>query len=200
MAERFPLPVAWHCGLITYYLAADRADEARRELDRLSAGGFAQIPDDHNWLSSMVMLGNAAAELDDRPKSGLVYDALAPYATRVVTVGISGPCIGVVEQTLGTLARCLDRCDDALAHFERAVASQERLGLAVSAALGRLGQAETLLQRARPGDRKRARTLIDTADAYARPRDLGLLQQRADRLRARLESDDRKASARDHMN
>jgi tetratricopeptide (TPR) repeat protein len=186
LAERFPLPVAWHCGLVANYAYVGRLDDAKRELDRLAAGGFNTLPDDHNWIGSMALLALAVTRLQDTEKAERLYAALEPYAARVVMVGIAGPSTGTVEQVLGQLAGCLGRHDVAIAHIERAIPVEDALGLRISAAWARLALAEVLLSRGAEGDAELAAERVREADAFIRSRSLGMLQAWADRLAQQL--------------
>jgi hypothetical protein len=88
----------------------------------------------------------------------------------VFGVGANG--YGSAERYLGLLAHALGRPGDAVAHLERALASNERAGLRPFAAWSRLDLGRALEARDAPGDRQRAAALL--ADARREARELGL--------------------------
>jgi hypothetical protein len=86
------------------------------------------------------------------PATRSLYEALLPYAGKLVVWGGANMITGPVDDYLGRLAAHLGRPADAAAHFDQAVALEERLG-----ALPWL--AATLTARGRPGDRSRAQDI-----------------------------------------
>jgi hypothetical protein len=130
-AERYPLPVAWQCGLVSTYANAGRFDDARRELERLSANEFAAVPDDHNWIYSHMMLGGACFKLREKKHAVVLAKKLAPFSGRMAVVGIGGPCGGVVDGTLAELAHTLGERERA----EKLYATARELNLRLGARL-----------------------------------------------------------------
>jgi len=103
---------------------------ARSELEALAAGGIARWPRAHHWLAQLSWLGRAAATIGDRQRAAEVYDLLSPYADRTVMVGPSFFCQGSVARGLGVIAGALERWDEAMAHFDTALAVDRRMGAA----------------------------------------------------------------------
>lgn len=185
-AEKFPLPVAWHCGLTAAYAADGRADDARRELDRLAVGSFACIPDDHNWLVSHALLANTCCTLDDARYADVLYERLAPFAERTVLVGLHGFCAGPMERPLGELALARGDLDRAEAHLTLAIERAKALGMPIWVAWCRLHCTDVLLRRGASDDQANALEQLESALSFARERGLAFLIARGERLREQL--------------
>jgi DNA-binding winged helix-turn-helix (wHTH) protein/tetratricopeptide (TPR) repeat protein len=195
IAEKFPLPVAWHCGLVASYAGAGRLTDAARELNRLAAGDFACIPDDHNWLTSHSTLSSAVRVLGDAARARVLYEKLLPYADRNGVIGLHGFAGGVVHRPLGEFATVFGEYDAAERHFTRAIAENTRLGILTQVAWARLSYAEMLLKRSARGDQACAFEQLTTAISYARSRDLAALVERGESLREQGASKSLRGSA-----
>lgn len=102
-------------------------DEARRVIDELDDEGLDQIPRDLFWLTTMTVLAEAVARVGSVDQRARVYALLEPHRDRCVPASLAA-CWGSVAAVLGRLALALDRPADAVEHFERAAAAEERLG------------------------------------------------------------------------
>jgi DNA-binding winged helix-turn-helix (wHTH) protein len=171
-AAQFPLPVAWHCGLVTTYASAGRLSDAARELGRLAVGDFAVIPDDHNWITSHALLCTACRLLDDAEHATVLYRKLEPFGDRMAVVGLYGFCAGVVHRCLAEFATVFGDFERAERHFVRSVEDNARLGAHVWTAWSRIQYARMLLLRAGRGDQGLAFEQISKAVSYARARGL----------------------------
>jgi tetratricopeptide (TPR) repeat protein len=118
------------CGLVLVLAEQGAVARARAQLDVLAAGGIASWPRGHHWLAQLSWLGRAAAVVGDRARAAAIYDLLAPYADRTVMIGPSFFCQGSVARGLGVLAGALERWDEAMAHFETALAVDRGMGAA----------------------------------------------------------------------
>ena len=118
------------CGLALVLAELGVGARARAELDVLAASGIASWPRGHHWLAQLSWLGRAAAVLGDRERAREIYGLLSPYADRTVVIGPSFFCQGSVARGLGVLAGALERWDEAMAHFETALAVDRRMGAA----------------------------------------------------------------------
>ena len=105
-----------------------RDSEARTELLRLAADGFAAIADDDRWLATMAVLGELAATLDRAPEAAVLYDALVPQARSFAVEADGAVCHGSLSRHLGLLAHTLGRWDDADAHFRQAFEDNSAAG------------------------------------------------------------------------
>jgi len=192
-AEKFPLPVAWHCGLVSVYALVGRKADAKRELDRLAVGGFACFPNDHNWLVSHALLAHATRLLDDARHAPLLYERLARHPDRIVLVGLHGFNAGPMQRPLGELALAQGELDLAEHHLRLAIERASAAGMAIWAAWSRLLYTETLLRRAERDDQALAFEHLTTASSFARERKLAYLIEWGERLRERC---GQRASAR----
>lgn len=102
-------------------------DKARALLD----SGAAQLPDaerDSEWLPMVCQVAEIVGLVGGHPIASWAYEALLPFRSHLAVEGIGAAVRGPVERALGVLAAALGRHDDAIAHFEAAVATAERLG------------------------------------------------------------------------
>ncbi|HEU5266347.1 MAG TPA: hypothetical protein VFU35_06585, partial [Jatrophihabitans sp.] len=90
----------------------------------------APLAVDYLWLIFMTLRGLAVAEVGDPRTAAELYVELLPHADQVAGGGTSGFVLTPVARALGHLARCLDRPQDAAAHFEHARAVARRCGSA----------------------------------------------------------------------
>jgi len=78
-----------------------------------------------------------------------------------------------VASSLAASAACLGKLDDAVAHYEKAIAKEEGADLVTAVTTTRLGLARVLRERGGPGDGERAEGLIDRAAETIRELALG---------------------------
>ena len=127
---------------------------------------------DAEWVSNVCFAAWSVIELrapGEPPQ--VVYDLLLPHAHRFAVDGIAAGYHGSVERFLGSLAWLAggSRAESADAHFERALAANERAGALLAAAHTRLAHAAVLVERNGPGDVARAeRLLAEAGTAYRR--------------------------------
>jgi len=105
-----------------------RDGEARAELRRLAADGFAAVGDGAPWLATRVVLAELAVTLDQAPESDALYGMLLPHSRRFAVEAGAAVCHGSVSRHLGLLAHTLGRWDDADAHFRQALADNAAAG------------------------------------------------------------------------
>ena len=148
-----------------------RTSEARAEFERLAAHDFSDMPRNIAWLFSIAFLAEACASLGDGARAGTLYELLHPLADRNITIGPVA-AFGSVSRHLALLAVTLGRREQAVRHFEDALAMDARMGTRQALARTQLEYADLLLARGEPGDRAKAlgmlRQALDTA------RDLGM--------------------------
>ena len=116
---------------------------------------------DAEWVSNVCFAAWSVIELWERGEpSRVLYDLLRPHAHRFAVDGIAAGFHGSVERYLGSLAWLAggSRAESAEAHFERALAANERAGALLAAAHTRRAHASVLLDRAGPDDAERALT------------------------------------------
>ena len=102
-------------------------DEARRVLDGLAAGGFANLPRHQSWSSVLWAAALMAAHLGDTGRAEELYDLFSRCPGRLVYPGLH--VFDSVPSTLGLLAAALGRHEEADAHF----ADAEQLEAAIPA-------------------------------------------------------------------
>lgn len=185
---------AWQASLDHFYLAARRFPghfyeataarilaalgqhaEAAAELDRLLPPVLAASGP--RWLGAVTDLSAVAAEVSDRAAAAQLYEALRPYAGRLVVWGGANFVNGPASYFLGLLATQLGKADLAVAHFGDAIDMAERIG---AQALARILVAfgDALASRGGDGDEQQAADLQRRALDIARRLDLTPLLRR----------------------
>jgi tetratricopeptide (TPR) repeat protein len=166
-------------------LEPGRIDEARAAFEQLAVDDFTQFPHDFSWLGVMARLASVCAALGDARRAIVLYRLLVPYEGRNI-VSLGGPCSGPASHHLGLLAATAGRLEDAAAHFEDALAMSTAMGARPFLAHSQIAYADTLLRLDRPGDRERARALVDQARATAEELGMRPLVDKASALQRSL--------------
>jgi len=179
MVASNPIRPAWRAALATVLWESDQPAEARAELEQLAGEDFRDIPHDGDWLTTMSVLCDLCAALEDPARAALLYEALLPYERVNVVAGIAVVCFGSAARYLGKLAVTIGRERDAGDHFELALEQNASLGAPVLLAHTQLDYASSL------GHGVRARRMIDEAARTAAELGLAALAQRAEGLAAR---------------
>jgi tetratricopeptide (TPR) repeat protein len=188
LVEQSPAVVG-ELGLLAHFCAeAGRVDEARAEIERLSADNFKAVPRYEGWLLQMALLADACAVLDNSEQAATLYELLLPYA-RYPVYDLLGPtCLGSVSFFLGQLAGTMGRWDDALRHLDEAIARNEQLGSCPWVANAQCAAASVLIARDRQGDRQRASALLAKALKTAEELGMRRLEHKACKLQEQLDS------------
>jgi DNA-binding CsgD family transcriptional regulator len=162
--------------------------QARREFERLAAMDFADLPADHNYIALRAMLAEVAVAIGDERRASLLYDQLAPYATRLIVISRQAiACLGAVAHVLGQLAQSLGRSREAARHFEDSLDIHARIGAEPALARSRYTYAGFLLAQTGKGlseDRERAAELLNQAIPTADELGMVRLAEQARGLRA----------------
>jgi tetratricopeptide (TPR) repeat protein len=153
--EASPELVGFSAGMAVLYVELGRVDEANAVLDHLASDGFASIPDDPIWLSSVAFCTHAGGRLDHRASAPKLFELLAPYSGLMISEGPS--FLGAVDRYLGVAATVLERWDEANEFFQRALDAHVAIESGGWAALTRLDWARMLIARGFPMDRRHAR-------------------------------------------
>ncbi len=106
--------------------AVDRRDEARGILCEGMADGFAEIPRDNIWMTSVIGCAVLAIELDDVDAAAQLLPIVEPYAGEVAFNGITSQ--GPIAAYVGKLASLLGRHDLAEDHLRSALATAVGFG------------------------------------------------------------------------
>jgi DNA-binding SARP family transcriptional activator len=175
----YPTFFLFRCMLVSTYSEAEEEEKARAELRTLAADNFQDLEVGTEWFFGASLLAEACERLDEAAHAPRLYEALLPYGDYVV---ITHPEInlGAAARYLGLLASAMGRADDAVRHLERALETNERLGVRPWLARTQADLARTLSARGTPGDVDRAgdlsRAALGTFDALG-------MEEPAERLR-----------------
>jgi tetratricopeptide (TPR) repeat protein len=166
------------------------AAEARRIVDRVTAGDFIHLRTEGVAIVAAAFLVDACALLGDAPRAAWLYEFMAPRASHWVAWA-EATTLGPVAYYLGVLARTLGRVDDAATHFEDALAQASRADSPIFLARAQFEYARLLRDRGEPSDRVRSSTLLDEARATAESIGMAGLVAKIDALQppAPVESD-----------
>ena len=168
-----------HCMLVSLYSEVGEEAKAAVELERLAAEGFDDLELRCEWFFGASLLAEACERLGEPAHAPRLYETLVPYRDYVV---ITHPevSLGSAARYLGLLASVMGRADDAVSHYETALAINERHGARPWLARTQADLARTLLARDAAGDAERARELagmaLDTFEALG-------MEEPAERLR-----------------
>ncbi len=128
VAAAIPAMPVWAVGAAEAALAAGCVEEARRDYQRVAAGGFDAVPRDGMWLTSIALLSRLAAKLGDSAGAARLHGLLSPYAglwvVSVTAITVPGP----VRLFLGMLCGVMGDTDGAVAHFRAAADECRRHG------------------------------------------------------------------------
>ena len=184
-ATRFPAMVVFRAALAATLAEAGHADQARVEVERLTAGDLAAVPRDPAWSFSLASLALACYHLGEAETAVKLHGLLEPYADRnIVTGRVGAICLGPAAYFLGLLDLTRGLPEQALRRFQHAAALADRMQGRPMVAMSREGQARALLALGRPGDRQQAAALLDEVAAAAQELGIYGLGERADILRA----------------
>ncbi|GAA1712315.1 AAA family ATPase [Kribbella yunnanensis] len=121
MVDQFPAMANWRAALTLLYAELGKTDQALRELDALFTRELQDLPRDANWPVVTALLAEVCTILGDEARARLLYDALLPFAHRIVVVASAVACLGPVAYYLGRLATVLGEHESAVAHFTEAL-------------------------------------------------------------------------------
>jgi DNA-binding CsgD family transcriptional regulator len=161
-------------------------DEARHELERVREEGFDGLRSSL-WVASLTYLADACAIVGDERLAALIYPELVPLSGGNVVVGHGVTCYGAADRFLGLLATTLGDHDRAVAHFERALAVNRRMGATTWTAHTLFAYGRTLRMRARDSDALQASELLSEAASLAARIGIPLLVTRARVLGAHVQ-------------
>lgn len=153
----------WRPGLAVLYAELAMHDEARAEVVRLCADGFAEIPDDALRTAALTYLADACVATGDAEHAAAVYAELVPFAGSVVVVAGLVAYYGAMDRFLGSLAACQGSWELAERHFTAATELNDRLRMPTWRARTRYDHARMLRARGAPGDIEQAQGLLQQA-------------------------------------
>ena len=153
--DEYPRYPVFRCVLASVYCELQRVAECSMVFEGLAADDFAELPRDEEWLFGMSLLAPVCAFLGDLRRVARLYELLAPHAARNA-LSIPDLSTGSVSRPLGILAAAMERRDQALVHFEDALAMNARMGARPWLAHTQRDYADMLRARGAPGDRDKA--------------------------------------------
>ncbi len=112
--------------LVALEASADRS-AAVAALGRLSADGFADLPNDQSRGPLLGLLAEGVAELGAAREAAAVQALLEPWRGQILVMGAGAGCIGSADHYLGLLAALTGAPANARALLEAARAQHERL-------------------------------------------------------------------------
>ena len=177
-------PSVWRPGFAALLAELGMEDEARHELEQVRRDGFDPLRSSL-WVASLTYLAEASAIVGDSALAALVYPEMAPLSGGNVVVGHGVACYGAADRFLGLLAATLADFDRAVAHFERAMTINRRMGAHTWLAHTMFAYGRTLLIRRGSGDARRASELLSGAGTLAEQIGMPALVSRARALGAR---------------
>jgi tetratricopeptide (TPR) repeat protein len=118
------LPFKLAYGIIC--VAVGQADAAREILHEGMENGFAELPIDNFWMTSVIAYVIIALELDDRDAAAQLLPVIEPYAAEISFNGVTSQ--GPVGAYAGKLASLLGRHDEAENHLGAALATATAFG------------------------------------------------------------------------
>jgi tetratricopeptide (TPR) repeat protein len=168
---------AWRPGLALIYAELGRTAEAAAEFNQLARRNFTDVPQDSNWLVTMMYLMDVCTLLGDTSSAPALYEMMLPYKQVNILISYCA-AYGSASRYLGALATLMRRWDEAERHFDDALTMNQRMGARPWLAHTQYQYARMLLSRDQPGDSEKAEALIK--DALATARELGMvaLEQR----------------------
>jgi RecA/RadA recombinase len=146
-------------------LALGRRAEAAAELERLLPQALAASGP--RWLGAVTDLSAVAAEVGNRAAAAQLYEAVLPYAERLVVWGGANAVNGPASYFLGLLANRLGMPDRAIAHLESAINLAEAIGALPTLAHCRAALSTVVAARGADGDDRRASQLLQAARELA---------------------------------
>ena len=162
--QRNPQIRSLRCNLAFLYAEGGRGAEARKIFEELAANGFGEFVSHGGSTVSTCWLAEVCALLEDSSRAATLYEILLPYAPQVnVIAGWAGSCCGSVSRQLGLLATVMSRWEEAERHFEDALEMHARMRARPFLARTQCEYAKMLLARGAPGDREKARELLNQA-------------------------------------
>ncbi len=175
----------WPAVLGWIWLGQRRIEAARGMLDRVPPP--KELPSGMHQLLSLYTIADLTVAVGDDTLVGDMWEALLPYADRVVPIAMGAACFGVIARPLGQLALRMGHVDEGIAHLERAVQITARMGARPWLVDAQLALAEALLDAGRADDRRLSQ-LVREASGTVSSLDLAVFSDRVTTLADRVEA------------
>ncbi len=174
---------AWPSAYVWLLTEIGQLDEARARFAELAADGFEALRRGSDWLTSMCVLSIASIAIGDPHAASALYELMAPYEDRCTLFLAGAGCLGSNHAFLGFAAAAAGRRQDAVHHFELALARNAEIGCDYVTPRVCYEYARTLLCTSEPADREKAMGLIEQGNAVAQRNGMRVEVDRLQRLR-----------------
>lgn len=159
----------WPSAYVWLLTEAGQLDDARTRYDEIAMDGFASLRRNGDWMTSMCTLAIASVAIDDREDAaGKLFELLLPYADRCTLFLAGAGCLGSNHSFLGFAAKAAGRSEDAIRHFELALARNAEIGASYIGPRVYYEYARTLLDTGAAAERPKAVELIEAGLILAR--------------------------------
>jgi DNA-binding SARP family transcriptional activator len=147
MAKLHPRLRMWKITILGALIDAGRRDEARQILESFVDTRAVKLRENQIFLPAACALAQAAADLGDAERAGVLHATLAPYAERLAVSGLGGISVGPVSRSAGIAAHAAGDLDAAVRLLTAAVADCVRHGLRAYEARARADLGRVLVER-----------------------------------------------------
>ncbi|MGZ4218928.1 MAG: ATP-binding protein [Solirubrobacteraceae bacterium] len=178
LGDSYAVRPVWRAALAMVAWESGRAEEAQTHIDMLSERGFADVPLDGDWLTTMALAADVCAGLGDEPTAAIIHEQLLPHAQANVVIGLGAACLGSVATFAGRLAATIGRRREAAELFEQGLAANTALRAPACVARTELEYARAL------GPGRRGQDLVSSAERAAVQLGLDKLARDAEQLRS----------------
>ena len=158
-------------------LEAQESGQALKLLGAAAADGFAHVPEDANWLDTLICYTEVAMELQPTASVERLLELLEPYANQIPYESVIA--FPPVAFYLGGLAAALGRYDEADAYFVQTADLNTRGQMKYAEARTQLAHGRMLMRRGDAGDVSRASELLELARSAAVDFGYAMVEQRA---------------------
>ena len=155
----------WRVALATISSALGRTTDARHEFDYLARNDFADLFRDAHWLTGVALLAEVCASLQDAARASILYELLAPFASRHIIAVPGIASAGSASYYVGLLASTMGQWSVAVRHFEAALKMNKDMQAVPHVAQTEHAFAAALLGRNQGADARRAAKLLASAIA-----------------------------------
>jgi class 3 adenylate cyclase len=176
---------AWRTAFIWLLTETGHLDEARDRFRELAANDFKGLRWNTDWMTAMCGLAMSALALEERAAAETIYVQFAPHADRYAAFIAGSGCLGSNHAFVGFAAKAANRLDDAISHFDEALARNSAIGAEYLTPRIHYERAKALLERGREDDGAAAQDAVEAGLASARA--LGMAKEVERLMTVRLE-------------
>jgi class 3 adenylate cyclase/tetratricopeptide (TPR) repeat protein len=174
---------AWSAMLVGALAADGQLDEAKARLDELIA---ARRRGEQSFADQLTLrhLAETCRRLNDAATAEQLLPEMERWTGQLLVVPYGTSIEGAADRARGQLLATLGRHNDADGAFSAAVQLERAVDFPALAARSSFWHARTLLERAEPGDRKRATEMLDEVHETAHSLGMSRLAEEAHTLAA----------------